>query len=355
MNNSKAESILSYEVTSDRTPSVQYSFFTCDKIIYEYSFGFSDITKATTPDKHIVFPIFSITKTFTALSIMQLAERGLIDLNRPVSYYMPELHIGPAVTVRSLLNHTSGMPNPLPINWIHLKQEHENFDRNAFFDPVLAKNILKMKAAGAKFSYSNLGYIVLGRLIEKLTHNKYEDYVSGEILSKIDLQHDVLGFTIPAYAEYSTGYHNRRSISMLLLSILMDTSRYMGPSTGKWKPFYPVYVNGTPYGGLVADTAAMIKYARALLNKDSRLLTESYRKMMFTENILSGGRRTGMCLSWFTGSHHNQTYFTHAGGGGGFYCELRLYPGISSGSFVIFNRSGFTDERFLNRLDSYFL
>jgi hypothetical protein len=153
----------------------------------------------------------------------------------------------------------------------------------------------------------------------------------------------------------ATGYHNRRSLSMLLLSMLLDTSKYMGTSIGKWKPFKKVYINGISYGGLIANTYGMIKYARELLKSDSRLLSDEYRKKMFTEFTLNNGRQTGMCMSWYTGHVSGQTYFTHAGGGGGYYCELRLYPAVSRGSFIIFNRSGFSDERFLDKVDINFI
>ncbi len=62
-----------------------------------------------------------------------------------------------------------------------------------------------------------------------------------------------------------------------------------------------------------------------------------------------------MCLSWFTGKLNGIQYYTHAGGGGGFYCEIRIYPDPGVGSVVMFNRTGMRDERFLDKLDIHFL
>jgi hypothetical protein len=77
--------------------------------------------------------------------------------------------------------------------------------------------------------------------------------------------------------------------------------------------------------------------------------------MLFTENYTVDNNPTGMCLSWFKGHLNGQTYFTHAGGGGGYYCEIRIYPELGVGSIVFFNRTGFSDQRFLDKIDKMYL
>jgi len=62
-----------------------------------------------------------------------------------------------------------------------------------------------------------------------------------------------------------------------------------------------------------------------------------------------------MCLSWFAGELSGKKYFAHAGGGGGYYCEIRIYPEIKMGSVVFFNRTGMSDERYLDKLDKIHL
>ena len=58
-----------------------------------------------------------------------------------------------------------------------------------------------------------------------------------------------------------------------------------------------------------------------------------------------------MCLSWFTGELYNHKYFSHAGGGGGYYSEVRIYPDAGLGSVIFFNRTGMSDVRFLDKVD----
>ena len=103
----------------------------------------------------------------------------------------------------------------------------------------------------------------------------------------------------------------------------------MGETEGKWRSFKTFYVNGTPYGGLIGKPAAFVKYIQELLNDKSAFISEEYKAMLFLENKNNQGKNTGMCLSWFSGELNGNKYFAHAGGGGGYYCEIRIYPEIS--------------------------
>jgi D-alanyl-D-alanine carboxypeptidase len=350
-----ADELLKKEVESGRTPSVQYAFFQESSIIHEFFHGYSDLSSGLKADGNTTFPIYSITKTLTALSIVQLMEKGMLELDKPARHYLPYVNVPEVTTIRHLLTHTAGLANPLPVSWIHLTEEHPGFDRHAFFEPILARQIRRNKTPGSQFKYSNLGYLILGQLIESVTGRTYEDYVRSQIVNALKLESEVLDFDIPQITLHATGYHRRFGLSLMLLNFLLDTSKYMDTPVSTWKPFKKFYVNGAPYGGLIANVHAMVRYGQALLKTEHSLLSEKSKKILFTENNTKNGKPTGMCLSWFKGKLEGQTYYTHAGGGGGYYCELRLYPEIKSGSFIVFNRSGFSDERFLDKVDTCFL
>lgn len=349
------ENILSREVQNGKTPSVQYIFFNKDRVLYSYQAGYANLKDRLKVDGNTTFQAYSVTKTFTALGILQLAEKGLVDLDKPAAHYLPA---GPVVsrdiTVRQLLTHTAGLANPLPISWVHWAVEHDSFDRDNFFTPILARQKLKSKP-GSKFRYSNLGYFILGQLIEAVSGVPYEQYITENILENLALDPGELSFTIPHSALHAKGYHNKHSISMLLLGFMLDKKKYMGPATGKWKPFVENYVNGAAYGGLIGTASGFVKYGQALLGDQENLLSKPSKLLLFTENKLANGKASGMCMAWFTGQLNGRDYIMHAGGGGGYYCELRLYPELNAGSFVVFNRSGFSNEKFLDKLDVAFL
>lgn len=343
--------ILDNEISQGRTPAVQYLFFNTEKILYEYTTGYSDLKAGMKADTSTTFNALSITKTFTAAAIMQLVEENLVSLEKSVQHYLPSSKISEKVLVKHLMNHTSGLANPLPLRWIHLSTDHKSFNRDEFFNPILEKNIKLKSEPGSRFRYSNLGYIYLARIVEVVSGMSYEDYVAKNIFDRLALGSAVLGFNIPHEISQAKGYHSNRSLSMLLLNFMMDKTKYMEESVGKWKPFKLYYVNGAPYGGLIGNSQGLVKYGQEMLKENSTLLSESSKELLFNENVDEKGRNTGMCLAWYTGKLAKYRYVTHAGGGGGYYCELRLYPELKAGSFIVFNRSGFSDERYLNKLD----
>jgi len=162
-----------------------------------------------------------------------------------------------------------------------------------------------------------------------------------------------LGFEIADKKHHAKGYQKQASLINLFLGFLIDKRKYMDEPEGKWKPFKKYYVNGAPYGGLIGTPDALAAYIRELLKPGCKLLGDDYKKLLFTENHTNNGKPTGMSLSWFTGQLNGNEYFMHAGGGGGYYCEIRIYPELGMGSVIMFNRTGMTNERFLDNVDKY--
>ena len=217
----------------------------------------------------------------------------------------------------------------------------------------LKKNPKLVDKPGTKFKYSNLGYVLLGQLIESVTGQDYEACVIHNIIEKAGIADSSLGFTIRE-SDHATGYQKSFSVGNALLSFLIDRNKFMYSSENGWSPFRNFYVNGTSYGGLIGSIVGLTKYAQVLMRKDSVLLDETHKEILFKENMV-GKKPTGMSHAWFKGTLKGHVYAAHAGGGGGYYSELRIYPDLEVGSVIMFNRSGLTDERFLDNMDGYFL
>lgn len=339
-------------VTGRHTPGISYAFFSSDQIIKSFHFGLADVLKQKPVEESTSFNAYSVTKTFTALGILQLAEKGRLRLDDPATQLLASFPYPEPITVRHLLTHTSGIPNPIPLKWIHLKEEHRRFDRDQFFRRIFHQHSRLKSAPGATFSYSNLNYVLLGQIIESVTGMEYEEFIRAGILNLIDPGATELRFNIDELRQ-AKGYHKRLSISGALLGFLVDRLKYMDEAEGGWMPFKFILVNGTAYGGLIATAAALTSYGQELLDDRCRFISQESKRLLFTENKTSGGKRTGMCLSWFRGELNGREYFCHAGGGGGYYCEVRLYPSINRGSVVMLNRSGLTDERLLSSIDRF--
>jgi len=187
-----------------------------------------------------------------------------------------------------------------------------------------------------------LGYELLGQLIEKVTDMAYEDYVQKNIFDLIEIDNMDLSFEITNRENHAKGYLKRFSILNLLLGLFIDKSRFTANSEGKWKYFLNHYVNGASYGGLIGTSIGLVRFVQELLKEDSKLISGEFKDLYFKENILNLNKPSGMCLSWFTGQLNNQDYFAHAGGGAGYYCEIRVYPKTGIGSVILFNRAGVT-------------
>ena len=350
----QAQRILDRLTRSDKTPSVHYIHFTGENVIYEYKNGVANIKTGKSITEKSLFHACSVTKTLTALAILQLEQSGKLNIEKPVKLYWPEFAYPGDITIHQLLCHTAGIPNPIPLRWIHLADEHSSFDRNAFFKPVFEKYRTVKTAANEKFSYSNLGYVLLGQLIEQISGGTYEQFITENVVRKLELQPGELGFIIDP-ANNVTGYQKSRSFMNMLLGFFLDKSKFMEKAEGKWKPFKDFYINGSSYGGLIGTANSFRKYVQSLLQANSSLISDEYKRRLFTENHTNDGRATGMCLSWFSGKLNGIKYFAHPGGGGGYYCELRVYPEADRGSVIMFNRTGISNEKFLDRVDEFFL
>ncbi len=349
------DKILINEIRKNKTPSVQYTLFNVDRVIHEFSDGFADIKNKKRVNDYTTYNAFSVTKTFTALAILQLAEKEKFNIDDPIKKYLPDFPYATDIKIWQLMSHSAGIPNPNPLNWIHLDSEHKYFNRTHFFDQIFQKYSHPKSQPNEKFKYSNLGYVLLGRLIEKVSGQKYEDYVKEWIIKPLELYPTELDFVIYNKPEHAIGYQKRNSLLNLVLGFFINKSIYMGNKVGNWIPFKNYYINHPAYGGLIGRPYAFILYIQELLKPNSILITEQSKKMLFTENRTNNGKASGMALSWFSGKLNSFRYFTHAGGGGGYYSEIRIYPELKMGSVLVLNRTGVSDQRFLDRLDQHYI
>lgn len=350
-----ANTILAEVIRKNKAPALHYVIFSKDSVIHSFYDGLADVKAQKKIIDSTSFHAYSVTKTFTALSVLQLAAQNKLDINQPVAGFLPGFPYPSDITVKHLLAHTSGIPNPVPLRWIHHAADHDSFDRDAFFKEVARRHVKVKSPPGEKFAYSNLGYVFLGQLIEKVSGLKYEDYVRQHIIQPLGLLPGDLDFTVNDASRHAKGYQKKNSLMYFLLGFFLDKKEYMDKPEGNWVPFRLNYVNGSSYGGLTGTPMAFAAYIMQLLDPGSKIISGEYKKILFTENRLNNNKATGMCLSWFTGRLNGQPYYTHAGGGGGYYCELRIYPGAGMGSVIMFNRTGMTDERFLDNVDKFFI
>jgi D-alanyl-D-alanine carboxypeptidase len=160
---------LHQQVALARTPSVQYRFVGPDSVLFRHEEGVADLASGTTVSPATMYSGFSVTKTFTALAILQLAEQGALHLDDPAADHLPDFPYPREITVRQLLTHSAGIPNPIPLSWVHLREAHPSFSAETFFRPLFARHNRVKAGPNERFGYSNLGYVLLGRVIEQVS------------------------------------------------------------------------------------------------------------------------------------------------------------------------------------------
>ena len=175
-------------VDKGKTPSVSYLLFNSDKVLHSYQAGYADVLNKKNTSANTTYSAFSVSKTFTALAILQLAEKGKLTLEDEVKMHISDFPYPSEIKIRHLLTHTAGLPNPLPLRWVHAPEQHQSFDRDAFFKKVSSKNPKVKSSPNEKFKYSNLGYYYLGKIIENVSGQSYEDYVQDHIINPLGIE-----------------------------------------------------------------------------------------------------------------------------------------------------------------------
>lgn len=330
---------------ANTSPGVQYTMMKDFSVVMEATHGFADIGKATPVDSGTLFNGNSVTKTLTAVAVLNLVDEGKMRLTERVSTYLDSIPFKWDITIQQLLSHSSGLKNPIPLRWIHLQTEHQEFNKLKFFNAVMAGNTRQSNKPGSKFQYSNLNYLILGYIIEKVSGVGYEEYVKSTIIDPLGAQ---IFFKIDSSQRYAYGYQKRYTLMSAAMGFFLDEDKFIESREQDWLKFKPFYNNGAAYGGSIGNAKAFNLYLQELMRGDSKIISASSKNSMLTATEESKGL---MALSWFTGVLDGHRYFCHAGGGGGHYCEIRFYPDLNVSSVIMLNRSGMKDERLLDKTD----
>ncbi len=315
------------------------------------SAGVADIDSGARTAPDTVHLWFSMTKIVTATAVMQLAERGALDLDDPVQSFVPgfpQPRSGwPEVRVRHLLSHSGGLANPIPVRWVHLAGS-EGRDPHDFALELLRRHRKLRFQAGSKAVYSNLGYIVLGEVIAAAGGERYEDYVRSQILEPLSMTHT--GFDYEHLGDdVATGYQRRLSPMTPLFRIMLPKG-IIGKRAGRYISFNRFCVDGPPYGGLIGSAREAARFMTAHVNGGEvdgvRLLTpESVREM---QTIQASGRKLEAGFGWFRRGKDKSggaSHVEHLGGGGGFWNMMRIYPERRIGVLAMGNATSYDHAR----------
>ncbi len=289
-----------------------------DEIAWAKGFGYADKEAGVTATAETLYRVGSIAKPFTAMAVMQLAEDDVVDIDQPLSAYLPGFRIkkrftqAQPITLRQIMNHHSGLPGSLT----------KGMWSNDRFTTV-TKAIKKEYPAYPPdfiFGYSNVGYSLLGNMIEVQSEQRFEDYMQSWIF-------DSLGM-------HSTGYTDQvRSRSTLATAYSHD-----GPET-----LLPM--RDLPAMGLHTNVLDLARFTTALLGNDDEVIDPDTVEEMFEvqNEDVALDLDMEMGLGWFL----NQSMVKNGGqvlshGGTTLYysAQLALLPEHDLAVVVMANTSG---------------
>jgi len=256
------DSLLAFSRRYLRIPAIQTAVYADDGIAFSGAYGLADVAAGVELTERHLFRIASHSKTFTATAVLQLVERGKLRLDDRAVDHVTELagHATGDVTVRELLGHTSGITRD--------SRDSDFWQLGADFpDHERLLEILREDGAGVippndRFKYSNIGYGLLGLIVEAATGTSYGDYVRKEIVERLGLADLGPELDPERLNEYAAGY-SALSYAEERVPIEHVDTRGLAAATG----FY----------GSARDLAA---YFSAHLPGDERLLTDASKRQM---------------------------------------------------------------------------
>ncbi|MBN1550902.1 serine hydrolase [bacterium] len=308
-------------------PGLSLGLVQDNEIIYAREFGVQNLKTLTTVSFDTLFCMASVSKPFVATAIMQLVEKGEIDLDIPIIQYLPYFEIDDdryqQITPRQILSHTSGMPDLTELEYIEL-WKYPEYDDSA--SERFVKGLRKKKLVadpGERFHYSNIAYNVLGHLIAKVTGISFERYMKEHIL-------------VPAGMPHSTYLIEEIPKELMAVPHLRAPGAMVNP-------IYPYHRADGPSSNLHSSAREMCQWCKICLELSNstvwNILNPDHFETMWTPAIKRGGLSinefTG--LGWNLGTYKGEKTISHMGGAAGFNSFLVILPVKSRAAVAMFN------------------
>jgi CubicO group peptidase (beta-lactamase class C family) len=264
------------------------------QIVYNRSFGYANEATKEKLNENSVFCLASVSKQFTAMAIVMLKEQGKLNYDDKITKYFPELTAYDNITIRNLLNHTSGLI-PEMEQLLNTKEVQEYLSTRLIGNTATNKDIIAFLSIykpklrftpNTKFEYCNTGYFLLASVIEKVSGVTYAEYLDKVIFKPLEMNHtfnyspDLLTDTIKNYT-YDYMYSESLKKYCLVDSLKVKNT-----------------LKGAFYGGgsLYSTVLDLLKWDRALYTE--KLVSFSSLKEIFDPPVLTDNTKTDYGFGW---------------------------------------------------------
>lgn len=307
-------------------PGLSLGIVQGDQVVHLRGFGRADPTgRVVTPQTP--FMLASLSKSFTALAIMQLVEQGKIELDAPVQHYLPWFHVATPgasnrITIRNLLTHTSGFSPYL--GGVRPASPDETIEQ---FVRGLSK-IRLTAPVGKQFQYSNANYAVLGLVIQVLSRQSYGTYIQQHIFDKLQMHYSFVSLVEAGKYGLATGYQP-------IFGVILPTTA-------------PFHIDTQPAGYLISGAEDMTHYLIAQMNHgrfgSTAVLSPAGIDILHTPLVTTGLNEGGVAeteksyaIGWYVGSLDGVPILSHNGDEINMHTDMMIAPSRDWGLVILTN------------------
>jgi len=320
-------------LSATSTPSASIAILRDGRIAYAHAYGQARLSPARAATVATRYQVASLSKQFTAAAVLLLVQDGRLSLDDTVGRFFPELTDADRITVRQLLGHTSGYEDFWPQDYVMAPMT-----RPTTPDAIIAgwgRKPLDF-GPGHDFQYSNTGYVIAARIVEKVSGQPFFSFLRTRILSPLHMDDVRDAATEPTAAPADAVGYERAALGPLRPAPIAGTGWLFGAAE------------------MVATAGDIARWDEALLAP--ALLTPASVAAMTTSSRLADGKETGYGLGQFVSRRDGRLRWEHTGEGAGFLSSNRIYP--EDGIAVVVLTNTLSSDAFLDiadRLDAILL
>lgn len=298
-------------------------------IAHARAYGYADVARRVPLTVDSTFRLDSVSKQFTAMAIMLLAEDGRLKYDDPIARYLPQLASYPGVTVRNLLNHTGGLPD-----YYDVIDTSQGWPTNADALALLGKMASPVFPPGSRYEYSNPGYDMLAQVVEAASGQSFPQFVRERIFEPLGMKHSLV---------YD---HTRPHVARRVLGYDPDATGF------KLNDEHPL--NGiVGAGGVFTTLGDMYLWDQALYGE--RLVSRATLDQAFTGAVLNDGTKIDYGFGWRIGEYRHTRRLEHGGSWVGFRSHIARHPDIGLTIVILANRSDFEPSKYIDRIADIYL
>ncbi|MEH7225403.1 serine hydrolase domain-containing protein [Bacillus sp. JJ1566] len=313
-------------IEDQRIPGAAISIVENDKVIYSETFGHTG-GKEIKVTSDTPFLLGSISKSFTALAVLKLAEEGLIELDDPIKKYLPSFSLkdkeaSERITIKQLLIQTSGISTYDGMVISDLGSDESDAIQTNL---QLLADVELTEAPGAKHQYSNANYSILAALIEEVSRQPYADFMDEQVFKPLGMNHAAADMERAYDRGFQSGYQ----------------SWFGFPTKSK----VPYDNGGAPYGYIAASSNDMVNYLMALIERnEGKLVNEELLDLAFSPHVQTGETRY-YGFGWrITDPGSDNEMIWHSGSTPDFRTDIFFYPERKWGSVILTNKEHILEE-----------